>query len=155
MQNRSPHFSFNLTLWCVVFRSYVCLIFQNCDARRFHVVSCSIIFCKKRAFVAKLSNLPCLIPLAENGSVQQQVHSTLAVDVVEYRKRKKKSLNESKINGDMNGLHEASKPFVCYQFIYNNESQQQTEARHDLHCPWCNLNCATLYGLIKVRNNYR
>ena len=38
---------------------------------------------------------------------------------------------------------------IVYQFLYNNNSRQQTEAREDLHCPWCSLNCMTLYGLLK------
>uniref|UniRef100_A0A8C9Y1L0 SUZ12 polycomb repressive complex 2 subunit a n=1 Tax=Sander lucioperca TaxID=283035 RepID=A0A8C9Y1L0_SANLU len=35
------------------------------------------------------------------------------------------------------------------QFQYNNNTRQQTEARDDLHCPWCTLNCRKLYSLIK------
>lgn len=35
------------------------------------------------------------------------------------------------------------------QFQYNNNSRQQTEARDDLHCPWCTLNCRKLYSLLK------
>ncbi|XP_077387302.1 polycomb protein suz12-B-like [Festucalex cinctus] len=38
---------------------------------------------------------------------------------------------------------------IFYQFQYNNNSRQQTEARDDLHCPWCTLNCRKLYSLIK------
>ena len=38
---------------------------------------------------------------------------------------------------------------IVYQFLCNNNSRQQTEAREDLHCPWCSLNCLTLYGLLK------
>uniref|UniRef100_A0A671R3Y4 Polycomb protein suz12-A n=1 Tax=Sinocyclocheilus anshuiensis TaxID=1608454 RepID=A0A671R3Y4_9TELE len=38
---------------------------------------------------------------------------------------------------------------VYYQFLYNNNTQQQTEARDDLHCPWCTLNCRKLYSLLK------
>ncbi|XP_048871647.1 polycomb protein suz12-B isoform X2 [Brienomyrus brachyistius] len=38
---------------------------------------------------------------------------------------------------------------VFYQFLYNNNSRQQTEARDDLHCPWCTLNCRRLYSLLK------
>lgn len=36
-----------------------------------------------------------------------------------------------------------------YQFLYNNNSRQQTEAREDLHCPWCSLNCLELFALLK------
>ncbi|XP_037331884.2 polycomb protein suz12-B-like [Pungitius pungitius] len=38
---------------------------------------------------------------------------------------------------------------IFYQFQYNSNTQQQTEARDDLHCPWCTLNCRKLYSLIK------
>jgi len=38
---------------------------------------------------------------------------------------------------------------IVYQFLYNNNSRQQTEAREDLHCPWCSLNCLELFALLK------
>ncbi|XP_063363645.1 polycomb protein suz12-B [Cydia amplana] len=38
---------------------------------------------------------------------------------------------------------------IIYQFLYNNNSRQQTEACDDLHCPWCSLDCGTLYSLLK------
>ncbi|XP_061703033.1 polycomb protein suz12-B-like [Syngnathoides biaculeatus] len=38
---------------------------------------------------------------------------------------------------------------IFYEFQYNNNSRQQTEARDDLHCPWCTLNCRKLYSLLK------
>ncbi|XP_020502911.1 polycomb protein suz12-B [Labrus bergylta] len=38
---------------------------------------------------------------------------------------------------------------IFYQFQYNHNTRQQTEARDDLHCPWCTLNCRKLYSLIK------
>lgn len=38
---------------------------------------------------------------------------------------------------------------VDLQFQYNNNTRQQTEARDDLHCPWCTLNCRKLYSLLK------
>lgn len=38
---------------------------------------------------------------------------------------------------------------ILAQFLYNNNTRQQTEARDDLHCPWCTLNCSKLYSLIK------
>lgn len=39
--------------------------------------------------------------------------------------------------------------FVTLKFLYNNNTRQQTEARDDLHCPWCTLNCRKLYSLLK------
>jgi len=38
---------------------------------------------------------------------------------------------------------------IVYQFLYNNNSRQLTEAREDLHCPWCGLNCVVLVSLLK------
>uniref|UniRef100_A0A8C6SBL6 SUZ12 polycomb repressive complex 2 subunit n=1 Tax=Neogobius melanostomus TaxID=47308 RepID=A0A8C6SBL6_9GOBI len=38
---------------------------------------------------------------------------------------------------------------IFYQFQYNHNTRQQTEARDDLHCPWCTINCRKLYSLIK------
>ncbi|XP_054285941.1 polycomb protein suz12-B-like isoform X2 [Macrosteles quadrilineatus] len=38
---------------------------------------------------------------------------------------------------------------IVYQFLYNNNSRQQTEACEDLHCPWCSLDCDSLYCLLK------
>ena len=38
---------------------------------------------------------------------------------------------------------------VFYQFIYNNNTRQQTEARDDYYCPWCSINCMRLYSLLK------
>ncbi|XP_037074134.1 polycomb protein suz12-like [Pollicipes pollicipes] len=40
-------------------------------------------------------------------------------------------------------------PLILYQFIYGPASRQQTEARQDLLCPWCSLNCHKLYPLLK------
>lgn len=38
---------------------------------------------------------------------------------------------------------------IVYQFLYNNNSRQQTEACEDLHCPWCSVNCLVLFALLK------
>ncbi|XP_015917341.1 polycomb protein suz12 isoform X2 [Parasteatoda tepidariorum] len=38
---------------------------------------------------------------------------------------------------------------VYYQFLYNNNTRQQTEARDDFQCPWCRVNCMELYCLLK------
>uniref|UniRef100_A0A3Q2DU70 SUZ12 polycomb repressive complex 2 subunit a n=1 Tax=Cyprinodon variegatus TaxID=28743 RepID=A0A3Q2DU70_CYPVA len=37
---------------------------------------------------------------------------------------------------------------IVYHFRYSN-NKHQTEARDDLHCPWCTLNCRKLYSLLK------
>ncbi|CAH1115739.1 unnamed protein product [Psylliodes chrysocephalus] len=49
----------------------------------------------------------------------------------------------------LNGNGNAEKLQIVYQFVYNNNSRQQTEACEDLHCPWCSLNCNLLYTLLK------
>ncbi|KAG5896349.1 hypothetical protein JTB14_005827 [Gonioctena quinquepunctata] len=49
-------------------------------------------------------------------------------------------------NGNNNNLEKLQ---IVYQFVYNNNSRQQTEACEDLHCPWCSLNCNQLYVLLK------
>nr|XP_040233024.2 polycomb protein suz12-B isoform X1 [Anopheles coluzzii] len=38
---------------------------------------------------------------------------------------------------------------VIYHFIHNNYSRQRTETGDDYTCPWCSLNCAVLYSLLK------
>ncbi|XP_038068366.1 polycomb protein suz12-A-like [Patiria miniata] len=38
---------------------------------------------------------------------------------------------------------------VFYQFLYNNNTRQQTEARDNMMCPWCSVNCWQLYSLLK------
>jgi len=57
--------------------------------------------------------------------------------------RREKEKKESKVKT-------VDKPTrIVYQFLYNNNSRQLTEAREDLHCPWCGLNCMVLYSLLK------
>ena len=38
---------------------------------------------------------------------------------------------------------------VVYQFLFNNNTRQQTKPQNDMCCPWCSLNCQRLYSLIK------
>ena len=52
-------------------------------------------------------------------------------------------------NSSSTMLPKEKPPRIVYQFLYNNNSRQQTEAREDLHCPWCSLNCMDLYALLK------
>ncbi|XP_076272438.1 polycomb protein Su(z)12 isoform X1 [Rhynchophorus ferrugineus] len=56
-----------------------------------------------------------------------------------------KENNSSLANGD----NQVPKLQIVYQFVYNNNSRQQTEACEDLHCPWCSINCNELYTLLK------
>lgn len=38
---------------------------------------------------------------------------------------------------------------VVYQFVHQQQTRQQTEARADLRCPWCLLQCRLLAALLK------
>lgn len=38
---------------------------------------------------------------------------------------------------------------IIYNFLYHNNSLQQTESRGDMCCPWCSLLCGNLYSLLK------
>lgn len=68
------------------------------------------------------------------------------VDRVEYLKSR---LNSRGRNGVFNSFDNSGVARVYYQFMYNNNTQQQTESREDFYCPWCQLNCMTIYGLMK------
>ncbi|XP_050295462.1 polycomb protein Suz12 [Anthonomus grandis grandis] len=57
--------------------------------------------------------------------------------------------NKENNAGLANGESTEQKLQIVYQFVYNNNSRQQTEACEDLHCPWCSLNCHELYTLLK------
>ena len=52
-----------------------------------------------------------------------------------------------------NNLHSCltnkRQPRVTYQFLFNNNTRQQTKPQNDLCCPWCSLNCQKLYSLVK------
>lgn len=63
-----------------------------------------------------------------------------------------KENNPGLANGEVAGIlgeAEPEKLQIVYQFVYNNNSRQQTEACEDLHCPWCSINCNELYTLLK------
>lgn len=57
--------------------------------------------------------------------------------------------NKENIPITANGNNNQEKLQIVYQFVYNNNSRQQTEACEDLHCPWCSLHCNQLYTLLK------
>ena len=70
------------------------------------------------------------------------------------------SLSQSVLDGVANDRHKnnsmqlkkqtpARLPKVFYQFIYSNSTRQQTEAKEGTFCPWCSLNCDTIYGLLR------
>lgn len=59
------------------------------------------------------------------------------------------SRRSSSVQNANNSMDSSNKLKIVYQFLYNNNSRQQTEASEDLHCPWCTLDCFTLYALLK------
>ncbi|CAD6239449.1 GSCOCG00008693001-RA-CDS [Cotesia congregata] len=60
------------------------------------------------------------------------------------------SLTPSKMSSSYEKLNKSDgAQQIVYQFLYNNNSRQQTEACEDLHCPWCSLDCGKLYSLLK------
>jgi len=63
--------------------------------------------------------------------------------------RQSSSVSSSNHTTSHRSIHTEKPPRIVYQFLYNNNSRQQTEAREDLHCPWCSLNCMELYSLLK------
>lgn len=55
-------------------------------------------------------------------------------------------------NNNNNNIKQGSnepKMRIVYQFLYNNYSRQQTESIYDFICPWCSVNCHSLYPLVK------
>lgn len=38
---------------------------------------------------------------------------------------------------------------VFFNFLYSNNSLQQTECREALVCPWCDISCVRIYSLLK------
>uniref|UniRef100_A0A674B500 SUZ12 polycomb repressive complex 2 subunit n=1 Tax=Salmo trutta TaxID=8032 RepID=A0A674B500_SALTR len=75
---------------------------------------------------------PCSLRPTQTVAVKDSFSST------EFQMRREHTLDEPSDN-----LR------IFYQFLYNHNTQQQTEARDDLHCPWCTLNCRRLYSLLK------
>ncbi|XP_026737824.1 polycomb protein suz12-B [Trichoplusia ni] len=91
-----------------------------------------------------LVNRPKLYQHTENGKKESTSKD---------RQSTSKSSNNDSKNGDKSKSElnegESKRQQIIYQFLYNNNSRQQTEACDDLHCPWCSLDCGTLYSLLK------
>uniref|UniRef100_A0A3Q4GZ08 SUZ12 polycomb repressive complex 2 subunit a n=1 Tax=Neolamprologus brichardi TaxID=32507 RepID=A0A3Q4GZ08_NEOBR len=86
------------------------------------------------------STAPVAKPLAtRNSETNQDTRPTVKESVnTDVQTRREQVLSEPR-----------QKLRIFYQFQYNNNTRQQTEARDDLHCPWCTLNCRKLYSLVK------
>lgn len=59
------------------------------------------------------------------------------------REVKKETVGQSPV------VQERRQTHVYYQFIFQSNSRQITEARGDLRCPWCYVDCRRLYSLLK------
>ncbi|XP_065360772.1 polycomb protein Su(z)12 isoform X2 [Calliphora vicina] len=46
-------------------------------------------------------------------------------------------------------LAKTEKIQIVYNFLYNNNTRQQTEYTQEVICPWCGLDCMRLYSLLK------
>ena len=46
-------------------------------------------------------------------------------------------------------MKEELHPKLYFQFLYCNSTRQQTEAREGTSCPWCDLQCWSIYGLLR------
>lgn len=46
-------------------------------------------------------------------------------------------------------LPSVEKEKIFFNFLYGNNSLQQTECREDMRCPWCFVQCSELYSLLK------
>jgi len=82
---------------------------------------------------------------AVNNCTQVQETRKRVVDSVEYRKWRLQQKTSANLSNSHNG-HST----IFFQFMYNSDTQQQTEVRTDLNCPWCMINCLNVYGLVKV-----
>ncbi|XP_037114183.1 polycomb protein suz12-B isoform X2 [Syngnathus acus] len=95
------------------------------------------------------STAPVAKPLATRNS---DTHGPMETRTSHHRAT---PLAKEAVSTDIHARNEAvpceprQKLRIFYQFLYNNNTRQQTEARDDLHCPWCTLNCSKLYSLLK------
>ncbi|GAB1861035.1 Polycomb protein Suz12 [Camponotus japonicus] len=79
-----------------------------------------------------------------NSSTNNNNNATLPTPSPLTPSRMNVSNEKVDANANANGIQQ-----IVYQFLYNNNSRQQTEACEDLHCPWCSLDCGKLYSLLK------
>uniref|UniRef100_A0A8C2BMN4 SUZ12 polycomb repressive complex 2 subunit a n=1 Tax=Cyprinus carpio TaxID=7962 RepID=A0A8C2BMN4_CYPCA len=101
--------------------------------------------------MADRGTAPVAKPLATRNSESSTVDSSKPSNV---KPPQAVAVNESvgadlPVRREQTHVEPRQKLRVYYQFLYNNNARQQTEARDDLHCPWCTLNCRKLYSLLK------
>lgn len=92
-----------------------------------------------------INNNTILTPAAAAGNVPPLDASTGAVVPLS-------SANSANASSSTEVKRYADEPkidHIIYQFVYNNNSRQQTETKSDFHCPWCSLNAGSIYPLLK------
>lgn len=52
-------------------------------------------------------------------------------------------------NSSLKPLVKTEKIQIVYNFLYSNNTRQQTEYTQEVICPWCSLDCMRLYSLLK------
>ncbi|NP_001003529.1 polycomb protein suz12-A [Danio rerio] len=100
---------------------------------------------------ADKATAPVAKPLATRNSESSTVDSSKTSNI---KPPQAVAVNDSlgtdlPVRREQTHIEPCQKLHVYYQFLYNNNTRQQTEARDDLHCPWCTLNCRKLYSLLK------
>nr|CRL92710.1 SU(Z)12 [Drosophila subobscura]SMS16230.1 Polycomb group protein: Suppressor of zeste 12 [Drosophila subobscura] len=86
--------------------------------------------------------------------LQRYVHHLDAVaDAVNHNNNHFNNNNNScSGNSHKNGMCKTTSPEhiqIVYNFMYSNNTRQQTEYTQELNCPWCGLDCLRLYALLK------
>ncbi|XP_062581731.1 polycomb protein suz12-like [Saccostrea cucullata] len=96
--------------------------------------------------------LKCSIDWTINGKPDSSINSGASDTHTQYimdNRLAQVPLNSGTISKEEEQSTPKKRQRVFYQFLYNNSTRHQNEARDDLRCPWCALNCIHLYGLLK------
>ncbi|XP_056256673.1 polycomb protein suz12-B-like isoform X1 [Seriola aureovittata] len=95
------------------------------------------------------STAPVAKPLATRNSETNQDTRTSTLRATHTLALKESINTDVQTRREQISAEPRQKLRILYQFQYNHNTRQQTEARDDLHCPWCTLNCRKLYSLLK------
>jgi len=87
-------------------------------------------------------------PLMPRDNGQDAAYLRRAEKAAKQAQQQKERKNMSSSTSSESGKSGEKPTRIVYQFLYNNNSRQQTEAREDLHCPWCSLNCLEVNALL-------
>ena len=101
--------------------------------------SLSLLVCGLTSVTSPSLQCPCRFPaaVADRGPPRRPTGESWSVD------------KERRPSGGSGAVSPPAPPLILYQFIYGPAARQQTEARQDLLCPWCSLDCRKLYPLLK------